>query len=74
MIETPDAAVIVKLREEAERKYPRKLGVLARRLQWSRAKLSKILAGEQAAKLPELLTLCTLLGVPLSQLLRAAGA
>lgn len=74
MTEKPDAAVIAKLKEEAERKYPRKLGVLARRLRWDKSKLSRILTGEQAAKLPELMTLCTLLGVPLSQLLRAVGA
>lgn len=74
MTEKPDAAVIAKLKEEAERKYPRKLGVLARRLQWSRGKLSKILTGEQEAKLNELMTICALLGVPLSQLLQRVGA
>ena len=74
MTQKPDAAVIAKLKEEAERKYPRKQGVLACRLQWSRGKLSKILTGEQDAKLPELMALCAMLGVPLSQLLQRVGA
>ena len=71
---TPAAAVMLKLREEAARKYPRKMGALARRLKWSRPKLSKILTGDQAAKLDELMALCALLGVQLSQLLSASGA
>lgn len=70
----PEAAVIELIRQEAARKYPRKLGVLAARLRWSRAKLSKVLNGEQPAKLAELLPLCAVLSVPLSQVLRAAGA
>lgn len=73
MTKKTDAAVIDKLREEAERKYPRRLGVLARRLGWSRPKLSKILSHDQEAKLTEVLTLCALLGIPLSQVLHSAG-
>lgn len=74
MTTKPDAAVIEQLRKEAERKYRRKMGVLARRLGWSRPKLSKILSNDQEARLSEVMALAALLGVPLSQLLRATGA
>lgn len=74
MTTKPDAAVIEQLRKEADRKYRRKMGVLARRLGWSRPKLSKILSNDQEARLSEVMALAALLGVPLSQLLRATGA
>lgn len=70
----PETAVIELIRQEAERKYPRRMKVLARRLQWDAAKLSRILRGEQPARLAELLPLCAALSVPLSQVLRSAGA
>lgn len=66
--------VLDQLRQEADKKYKRRLKVLARRCGMERAKLWRILNGEQSARLPELLTLCTALSVPLSQVLRAAGA
>lgn len=69
-----EKAAVRQLREIAEKKYPRKLGVLANRLQWSRSKLSKILAGEQPARMSELLLICATVGVPLSQLLHRVGA
>lgn len=69
-----EAHVLKLIRSEADKRYPRKLGTLARRLQWSRAKLSKVLTGEQGAKLPELLTLCSALALPLSHVLKVAGA
>lgn len=73
-IEETEKEVLQLLKAEAEKKYPRKMGVLARRLQWSKAKLSKVLSGEQPAKLGEVMTLCSLLAIPLSHVLKVAGS
>lgn len=70
---TPDQIIMQRIREQAEVRYPRKLEVLARRVKWSRPKLSKVLLSQQAATLAELLTLCAAVGLPLSQVMHAAG-
>lgn len=66
-----EKVMIQALRQEAEKKYRRKMRVLADRLGWDKAKLSRILSGEQGAKLEEVLTLCAVLSVSLPHLLRA---
>lgn len=66
--------IISEIKKEAERRYPRKMSVLAKRMKWSRAKLSKILNGEQAARLQELIMLCSVLAVPLSSIIKTTGA
>ncbi|MDI1303017.1 MAG: helix-turn-helix transcriptional regulator [bacterium] len=70
----PEAEAVKKLRELAESRYQRRLKVLARKCGWERAKLWRILTGEQEAKLAEMMTLCAVLGVSLSHLLHSVGA
>ena len=70
---TPDQIIMQRIRAQAEARYPRKLEVLARRVKWSRPKLSKVLLSQQPATLVELLTLCAAVGMPLSQALHAVG-
>lgn len=68
------AQVMQQVRQVAEAKYPRRLPVLAKRCGWSQKKVWRVLYDRQAVKLAELVTLCTALGLPLSQLLQQAGA
>lgn len=69
-----EAEAMKKLRELAEVKYQRRLKLLARKCGWERAKLWRILTGEQPAKLAEVMTLCAVLAVPLSHVLHSVGA
>lgn len=73
---TPDAtdAVMQQVRQVAEAKYSRRLPVLAKRCGWNKLKLWRVLYDGQQVRLAELVTLCTALGLPLSQLLHSAGA
>ena len=60
--------IVQRIKAEAEKKYPRRLSVLARRLRWNRAKLWRVLTGEQVLKLNEFLSLCEALKLPPSEL------
>lgn len=73
---TPDATaqVMQQVRQVAEEKYPRRLPLLARRCGWTKSKAWRVLYDSQTVRLAELVTLCTALGLPLSQLLHSAGA
>lgn len=62
------------VRQAVEQKYPRRLPALARRCGWNQKKVWRVLYDRQSVNLPELVTLCTALGLPLSQLLQQAGA
>lgn len=66
--------IIERIKAEAEKKYNRRLSVLARRLRWDRAKLWRVLTGEQAIKLNEFLSLCEALKIEPYQLLKIVGA
>lgn len=66
--------IIERIKAEAEKKYNRRLSVLARRLRWDRAKLWRVLTGEQALKLNEFLSLCEALKIEPYQLLKIVGA
>lgn len=66
--------IIEAIKTEAEKKYPRRLKQLAKKCGWERTKLWRILTGEQAARLPELVKLCAVLSLSLPELLKIAGA
>lgn len=73
-LEITDKNIITNLREVAESKYRRRLAVLARKLKWDRAKLWRLLTGEQAMRLGEFLMICNALGLVPSHLLKIVGA
>lgn len=70
----PEDPILKVIRETAEQKYRRRWRVLARRLGWSAAKLSKLLTGDQPLRLVEFMALCQVLGLTASHLLQVAGA
>ena len=52
-----DKTIIDNLKTVVESKYRRRLSVLARKLKWDRAKLWRLLTGEQTMRLGEFLLL-----------------
>lgn len=66
--------VMKQVRQVVEVKYKRRLPVLARKLEWDKGKLWRVLYEGQSVRFGELITLCMALGLPLSQLLQQAGA
>lgn len=73
-IQITDQQIITSLRTVAESKYRRRFAVLARKLKWDRAKLWRLLTGEQAMRLCEFLLLCQALGLVPSTMLQIVGA
>ena len=73
-IQITDKHIIDNLKTVAESKYSRRFAVLARKLKWNRAKLWRLLTGEQAMRLGEFLLLCNVLGLVPSSLLQIVGA
>lgn len=69
-----DKTIIDNLKTVVEKKYRRRLSVLARKLKWDRARLWRLLTGEQAMRLGEFLMLCNALGLVPSHLLKIVGA
>ncbi len=66
--------IVDRLKAEAEKLYNRRLGVLARKLRWDRAKLWRLLTGEQAMRLCEFFALCEALKLIPSELVKIQGA
>lgn len=73
MEEEAQNKILREIRATAERKYPRRLAVLARRCGWSHKKTWRVLNDRQALKLAEAIIICGALGVPLSAMLQQAG-
>ena len=73
-ITVTDKHIIDNLKNVAESKYRRRFAVLARKLKWDRAKLWRLLTGEQAMRLCEFLLLCQALGLVPSTMLQIVGA
>lgn len=69
-----DTQIIKTLKDQAEKLYNRRLSVLARKLKWDRAKLWRLLTGEQTMRLGEFLMLCDALKLVPHQLLKIVGA
>lgn len=73
-IQTQEDEVMKRVRQVVAEKYPRKLPVLARKLGWDKGKLWRMLYEGKSVRFGELVTLCMVLGLPLSTLLHQVGA
>lgn len=71
---TAEEEVMRQVRQVVETKYPRRLSVLARKVGWDKYKLRRLLYEGQPVRFGELVSLCMVLGLPLSQLLQGVGA
>jgi hypothetical protein len=73
VVPEPEKLVIKCLHEIVEQRYAGKRKVLTDRLGWDETKLSKLLNGVYRPRLDDVMALCTVMSIPLSQVLRQCG-